>query len=69
MDRYCVNRNEQFNGDHEIHKVYCSRIKWSDNMVDLGYCVDDREALKKAQRMYGNKADGCYYCCLSIHRH
>lgn len=69
MNRYSINRNEQPNGDHEIHKADCSRIQWSDKMSDLGYCANDQEALRKGREIYGDKADGCYYCCLSIHRH
>ena len=69
MERYCVNKLAQPNGDHEIHKQGCFRLPDPWNRIDLGYQRDDAAALRAAQVYYPNTADGCYYCCPSIHRH
>lgn len=69
MMRYLVNKEAQPNGDHEVHKDnggWC--LPALHNRIDLGYCSDDYEALRKA-KLYFPSADGCKYCCPCIHKH
>lgn len=66
--RYYVNKQAQANGDHEVHKETCWYLPAPHNRLDLGNCDSDQEALGKALRYYP-KADGCKYCCPSIHKH
>ncbi len=69
MDKYCLNRNQQvgYGYNHEVHKSWCSRKPAPSNQIDLGYCNSDEEALRKAKQYYSD-ADGCAYCCPSIHK-
>lgn len=67
MRHYCVNRNQQPTGEHEIHDVNCIYAPHQNNWIDLGWCSSDYEALQKAKYHYAN-VDGCWHCCASIHR-
>lgn len=69
MDKYCLNRNQQvgYGYNHEVHKSWCSHRPLPANQIDLGYCYSDEEALRKAKQYYSD-ADGCAYCCPSIHK-
>lgn len=68
MKRYYINKNAQSNGDHEIHTERCSFGALPKDRIDLGYHENDRSALKAGKAVYPN-ADGCAYCCPSIHKH
>ena len=65
MDRYCVNKDAQTNGDHEVHKYSCQKLPSPSNRVDLGIFSNDYAALAAARRLYPS-ADGCWYCCPDI---
>lgn len=67
MNHYYVNSQAQANGDHEVHKDACRYLPPAYHLVDLGWCGSDQEALVKAKQHY-SRADGCAYCCPSIHR-
>lgn len=68
LNNYYVNKEDQNNGDHEVHKDYCVRLPSTENRLFLGIFSTDQEALKEAKKYYKN-ADGCAYCCPSIHKH
>lgn len=68
MPIYYVNRNEQSNGDHEVHESTCSRLPLPENRIYLGTFNSCREAVIAAHR-YFTQVDGCYYCCPSCHKH
>jgi hypothetical protein len=62
MDNYCVNRNAQENGDHEVHKMTCLYLPLAEHQLPLGYFNNCHEAVAAAKRYY-SLADGCHYCC------
>ena len=68
MPNYCVNRNAQPTGEHEVHKLdgSCTRLPEKSNQLDLGWHPDCHSAVRKAREFYNN-VDGCYYCCASYH--
>jgi hypothetical protein len=68
MPNYCVNTQEQSNGDHEVHDLAsaynCLPATW--NRRDLGYFSDCSGAVRAAKQIY-SKADGCAYCAPACH--
>ncbi len=68
MTRYCVNKNADENGYHEVHTESCSYLPISSNRQDLGYHNSCSEAVQKA-KLYYSSVDGCYYCCRACHKH
>ena len=66
MPIYYVNKNAQPTGEHEVHKVDCSRLPDLDNRVYLGSHTDCHGAIEEAKKHYSN-VDGCYYCSKDCH--
>jgi hypothetical protein len=69
MPNYCVNKNAQLNGDHEVHDLTlgaCNRLPDYVNRLDLGYHVGCQSAVRKAKATY-RLTNGCYYCCSPCH--
>ena len=64
---YYVNKNEQSNGDHEVHTVSCTYLPNIENRLYLGYFDNCADAVKEAKKTY-TKADGCFYCCKECHK-
>lgn len=64
--RYLVNKNAQYNGDHEVHREDCNHLPHPENRKDLGIFYNCHDAVKKAKE-YDSDADGCYYCCNECH--
>lgn len=63
---YYLNNNSQPNGDFEVHRHDCTQGADPDSQLDLGYCGDGIEAVRKAKQLYASIADrinGCHYCC------
>ncbi len=67
MAYYCVNKNAQPNGTHEVHKDGCNWYPEEKNRVDLGTHSSCKLALEEAQEYFGN-VNGCAYCCPTCHR-
>ena len=70
MPYYCVNRNAQQNGDHEVHDLTpgaCHRLPDFSNQVPLGTFVTCHGAVDEAKRRGYWTANGCYYCCAPCH--
>ncbi|ECF2367391.1 hypothetical protein E1890_22535 [Salmonella enterica subsp. enterica serovar Mountpleasant] len=70
MPTYIINKNQQSNGDHEVHNTTtgCSYMPHSDNQIDLGYHASCHGAVSTArQRWPDHKINGCYYCCNPCH--
>ena len=65
---YYVNTQPQYNGDHEVHKSTCMHLPDVGHRLYLGNFASDWDALLEARKRY-LKADGCFYCCPSIHLH
>jgi len=70
MPKFVINKNQQSNGDYEIHNATtgCSFMPNPENQIDLGYHNNCQEAVSYAKRQYPNKKiNGCYYCCRPCH--
>lgn len=61
---YYVNRDQQSNGDHEVHVDGCEYMPL--NRVYLGIFSNCRDAVREAKRLYG-QTNGCYFCCHECH--
>ena len=66
MDRYCMNKNAQANGDHEVHKSGCSSSPEPQNQQDLGFFSNCHDAVREA-KIYNPQADGCKHCSPACH--
>lgn len=66
MADYCVNRNSQMNGDHEVHKYGCSWMPSEVNRIYLGNFASCGLAVSKAKEYY-TQVNGCYYCSPACH--
>ncbi|TNE56928.1 MAG: hypothetical protein EP340_10395 [Alphaproteobacteria bacterium] len=66
MPHYYVNRNEQNNGDHEVHTDGCPHPPDFANRHDLGFHSDCRSAVRAAKYIYP-QSNGCYWCCTDCH--
>lgn len=63
---YYVNRNEQPNGNHEVHKNRCTHMPDEHNRLLLGDFYTCFDAVRVAKRIYAN-SDGCFYCSNECH--
>ena len=61
MATYYVNRNEQPNGDHEVHVDGCVHGAERVNREYLGEHATCFTAVAQAKRKYP-RANGCFYC-------
>ncbi len=69
MPNYCVNKNEQDNGDHEVHDLTpgaCNRLPDHQNRLDLGHHSNCRSAVLQAQHTY-RQSNGCFWCTPTCH--
>ena len=70
MQRFIINKNQQANGDHEVHNATtgCSYMPNPENRIDLGYHASCHGAVAEAKRRWpGNRINGCYYCANACH--
>ena len=66
MARYYVNKNEQSNGDHEVHEDICRWMPEPANRLFVGdhtSCVPAVAAAKK----YYPQSNGCAHCSPPCH--
>ena len=66
MILYCVNKNEQDTGEHEVHALDCEHKPEPENQIYLGRFNTCHEAINKAKEYYTN-VDGCFYCSKECH--
>ncbi|MCW3807058.1 hypothetical protein [Plebeiibacterium marinum] len=66
MYKYYVNKNQQSNGDHEVHKEGCRYMPAAENRIYLGEFYSCQGAVSAAKQYYP-RANGCYYCSTSCH--
>lgn len=68
MPTYCVNKDAQSNGDHEVHDVTAN--KWClpalRNRQDLGYHGSCSSAVQAA-KAYFIQVNGCRWCASPCH--
>lgn len=68
MAFFYINKNEQENGDHEVHTTGCSHPPETENQIALGYFNTSAEAVAAAKARWPlNRINGCYYCCPESH--
>ncbi len=62
MPWYCVNKNAQSNGDHEVHDTgSCHNLPLPENQLSLGYHSDCHSAVREAKKTYP-QSNGCAFC-------
>jgi len=68
MPRFCVNKNAQPTGEHEVHNLdaSCGHLPDSSNQLQLGSFTSCHGAMTEARKTYSN-VDGCAYCCPDCH--
>ena len=66
MAHYCVNKNSQNNGDHEVHKLGFSWYPAKQNRLSLGDHQSCRTAVTQAKKTYP-QSNGCAHCCPTCH--
>ena len=66
MASYYVNKNQQSNGDHEVHTAGCSWLPLAANRIYLGEFAGCASAVAEAKKHY-SQVNGCYYCCEACH--
>lgn len=64
--KYFVNNSAQYNGDHEVHVEGCRWLAMAKDVAYLGEFESASDALAVAEMRYA-KADGCFFCCNSVH--
>lgn len=71
MPYFCVNKNDQANGDHEVHQTSPRPCEWlpnPENRISLGEHLSCVGAVAEARRRYpGNRINGCYFCSNECH--
>lgn len=69
MPKFCVNKNAQPTGEHEVHNldVRCQNPPAPQNQLLLGVFSDCVGALATARNHYTN-VDGCKYCAPQCHK-
>ncbi len=70
LGEYCVNKNPQRNGDHEVHIISaispCPNLPYPENSIYLGQFSNCRGAVEKA-RLFYDRVDGCMHCAPACH--
>ena len=66
MASYYVNKEEQHNGDHEVHVVTCSYLPNTANRLYLGEFTNCEDAVAAAKKIYP-QSNGCFYCSYACH--
>lgn len=68
MPNFIVNKNEQSNGDHEVHNTTsgCTYMPEPSSQKNLGYFTDCHGAVAEAKLTYA-QSNGCAYCCGACH--
>lgn len=66
MAWYCVNKNAQDNGDHEVHRKGCVFWPQAENRISLGDHATCHGAVREARKHF-TQVNGCYYCSNECH--
>jgi hypothetical protein len=70
MPNFIINKNQQSNGDYEVHNTTtgCSFMPLLENQVTLGVHPNCQSAVLAAKNYNPNlRINGCYYCCTACH--
>ena len=63
--KFYVNKNEQWTGEHEVHRADCAWLPDVANRIYLGEFYTSQAAVQEARKYY-NCVDGCAHCCLNV---
>lgn len=66
MKKYYVNKNEQPNGDHEVHSEDCYWLPKVENRIYLGTFSNCKGAVVEARKHY-SQVNGCKHCSKPCH--
>jgi len=66
MARYYVNKNQQPNGDHEVHVQSCNYLPLPENRIYLGDFTYCSAAVREAGKHYA-QVNGCHWCSRACH--
>ena len=70
MAAYCMNKQQQSNGDHEVHNLDVGSrcLPAPHNRISLGQHVTCQSAVAAARNRYPTwRINGCYYCANACH--
>jgi len=70
MSIFIVNKNQQRNGDHEVHNktTGCTFMPDAQNQLDLGSHATCYGAVQAAKMKWpSDRINGCFYCCNACH--
>lgn len=71
MPSFILNKNEQPNGDHEVHNTTtgCIKLPSLENQIPLGIHASCWEAIARAKQLFPlYRVDGCALCASECHR-
>ena len=70
MPRYCVNKNAQLTGEHDVHNQDsgCSLLPDVNNRIALGSHAGCEGAMREARKHYSS-VDGCPDCATNCSEH
>ena len=66
MAMYCVAKDAQTDGQHEVHVDSCTYLPDASARIFLGDFKNCKDAVRAAKRHYANST-GCYYCATPCH--
>jgi len=71
MPNFCLNTNQQLNGDYEVHDMSCSYLPAIYNREALGWHSSCHDAVTEAKRRHPawRRINGCAYCSPACHTH
>jgi hypothetical protein len=64
--KYYVNNESQFNGDHEVHIESCIYYLKIKSKTYLGEHESCKEAVRAAEK-FRPQVNGCVHCCRACH--
>lgn len=67
---YYINKNQQSNGDFEVHEGSCSYLPLPANRIFLGSFYSCKAAVDEAKKLFEsqkNNINGCFYCSKECH--
>ena len=69
MPNYCVNKNKDNKGDHEVHNLDLHKgcLPNPENRYSLGYHASCRSAVNSARAHGYSPANGCRWCAPECH--
>jgi hypothetical protein len=65
MRKYCLDKNTNDDGNHNVHTDSCGFLPSLDNQINLGFHDTSEKAIDNAKKLYPEVADkiqGCQFC-------